>query len=77
MTLAELEEKLSLMSRSSTCNVEPAEAWQMLAALRQAVLAEREACAQVAETVGVAPASANVIASAIRSRSGAWKVVFR
>ena len=68
MTLAELEEKLSLMSRSSTCNVEPAEAWQMLAALRQAVLAEREACAQVVEEYRWAPPMR--IVEAIRKRGG-------
>lgn len=37
MTLAELEEKLSLMARSSTCNVEPSEAREMLAAVRKAI----------------------------------------
>lgn len=70
MTLAELEEKLSLMSRSSTCNVEPAEAWQMLAALRQAVLAEREACAQVAERLRWPSDAPQRIASLIRNRGG-------
>lgn len=34
MTLAELEQKLWYMTRSSTCNVEPKEAAEMLAALR-------------------------------------------
>lgn len=66
MTLAELEEKLSLMSRSSTCNVEPHEAREMLMAVRLAVLAEREACAQVAEEY--LSAHAGIIARAIRAR---------
>lgn len=35
MTLKELEDKLSYMSRSSTCNVEPKEAAEMLAALHE------------------------------------------
>lgn len=39
MTLKELEDKLSYMSRSSTCNVEPKEAAQMLAALQEHRLA--------------------------------------
>jgi hypothetical protein len=35
MTLAELEQKLWYMARSSTCNVEPTEAAEMLTALRE------------------------------------------